>query len=304
MRKLLCLLVAGAVSLAACGSGSGAVVSTVNGHDVTVGEVEALFDSDGATISKDEFAGFLSYQIQWLIVNEAAEVDYGLTTTEDEVTAEADRIYDQVATEGDSREDFLAGNGVTEEFLRNTARQNILVLAIREMLVDDLTEPTAEEIDAQRQTSIDTQEVCASHILVETEEEATDVVTRLEGGEDFSVVAQELSTDPGTAPNGGALGCAAANTYVDSFAEAVRNAPVGEIYDDIVESEFGFHVILVTARADLPTDEDLANTVKDVAVESMLEEWFLSVVEAAEVTVDDDYGTWQANPPSVVPPSS
>lgn len=308
MKKLVSLVVLGAVVLAACGSGSNAVAATVEGQDVTVGDVESLIDTAGATLTKEQFAQFLAYQIQWLVITDVAESEYDIVFTDEEVSTEADRIFEEVGEEGQSREDFLAANGVTEDFLQNIARQGLIDIAIREVLKEEAAEPTAEEIDAARaEAAASLTNVCASHILVATEAEADDVFTRLDEGEEFGALATELSTDTGSGAAEGALGCSAPNAYVVPFAEAIMVAPVGEVYDQAVETEFGFHVILVTEReepaeADLPADEELVDAIKDEAILADLEEWFLSSVEAADVTVVEEYGTWQARPPTVVPP--
>lgn len=308
MKKLVSLVVLGAVVLAACGSGSNAVAATVEGQDVTVGDVESLIDTAGATLTKEQFAQFLAYQIQWLVITDVAESEYDIVFTDEEVSTEADRIFEEVGEEGQSREDFLAANGVTEDFLQNIARQGLIDIAIREVLKEEAAEPTAEEIDAARaEAAASLTNVCASHILVATEAEADDVFTRLDEGEEFGALATELSTDTGSGAAEGALGCSAPNAYVVPFAEAIMVAPVGEVYDQAVETEFGFHVILVTEReepaeADLPADAELVDAIKDEAILAELEEWFLSSVEAAEVTVVEEYGTWQARPPTVVPP--
>jgi parvulin-like peptidyl-prolyl isomerase len=300
VKKLSYFLVVGAVALAACGSGSGAVAATVNGENLTVGQIEALLDTDGATVSKDQFAQFLGFQIQWLIAEAAAKTDYGLAPTDDEITAEADRIFNEVSADGETRADFLSSRGFTEQFLRNYARQSLLQTAIGDLYLADIPEPTQEEVDAQRDGSTS---VCVSHILVDTEQEAEDVMTRLGDGEDFAALATELSTDTGSAPTGGDLGCGAPSQYVESFAEAVKVAPIGEVYDQIVESTFGFHVIMVTDRT-VPTDEEAIQLFKDDAVATQMQDWFLAAVEASDVTVTEEYGTWDSTSLSVVPPAS
>jgi len=300
VKKLSYLLVVGAVTLAACGSGSGAVAATVNGEDLTVGQIEALLDTDGATVSKDQFAQFLGFQIQWLIAEAAAKSDFGLVPTDDEITTEADRIFNEVSADGETRADFLSTRGFTEQFLRNYARQSLLQTAIGDLYVADTPEPTQEEVDAQRDGSTS---VCVSHILVDTEQEAEDVMTRLSDGEDFAAVATELSTDTGSAPAGGDLGCGAPSQYVESFAEAVKVAPIGEVYDQIVESTYGFHVIMVTDRT-VPTDEEVIQLFKDDAVATQMQDWFLAAVEASDVTVNEEYGTWDSASLSVVAPAS
>lgn len=311
MKKLLSLVVLGSMALAACGggAGSGSVAATVDGTDITVGDVESLIATEDGTVDKQQFAQMLGFAIQWDVIFNAAEADYGITLTDEEIEAEAQRIYEEVATEGQSRADFLTERGVTEEFLTNIARQGLLDTGIREVLLEDVPEPTPEEIETARGEARDAlTEVCVSHILVATEAEANDVLARLEDGEEFGALAQELSTDTGSGANEGVLPCSSPTQYVEPFANASMEATVGQVHPEPVESEFGYHVMLVTSRTeptagDLPTDEELADGVRDTVVLEDLQEWFNGVMEGAEVTVGEEYGTWQANPPQVNPPA-
>ena len=308
MKKLLSMAVLAAMFLAACGSGSNAVAATVNGTDITVGEVESLINTEGATVTKEQFAQFLSYEIQWAVIFESAEADYGITVTDEEIEAEATKIYESAATEGESREDFLAARGVTEEFLFNIAHQSIIDTELREILAEDVPEPTEEEMEEARELAArGLTTVCVSHILVDTQEEAEDVFTRLDDGEEFGALATELSTDTGSGENNGILPCSPPDSYVAEFADATLVAPTGEVYTEIVETQYGFHVIMVTDRteptdADLPADDVLAEQITQQKVVAELEAWFLGVLGEAEVEVDPAYGTWQANPPTVIPP--
>lgn len=300
MNKVLSLVVLGAMLLAACGGGSGDVAATVDGSDVTVSDVEELIDSDGAAVSREDFAEYLAVAIQWNILFAAAEAEYGVTATEDEVSAEATRLYEELAPAEQSREDFLSERGVTEEFLANIARQGVLDVKLREQLRDDIPSPTSEEIEEARSSMIN---ACVSHILVETLEEAEDAMSRLDSGEEFGVVATELSTDTQSAANNGILPCGSPSTYVDPFRDAVLDATVGEVYPEPVESQFGFHVILVTDRT-VPEDTEVAENLRDAAVLTELQTWFTGVMEDAEVSVDEEFGTWTPNPPGVTPPAS
>lgn len=306
MRKLLTTITLGLLAVA-CGGG-GPTAATVNGEEIDVGEVESLMETSGQTAGKDAFAQFLTYQIQWHIVFAAAAEDYGLTFSEEEITAEADRIFEEFA-QGQTREEFLSARGITEEFLRNIAHQGLIDVGIREQLLDDVAEPTAEEIEIARgEAEATLTNACVSHILVATEDEALDVLERLDAGEVFGEVAAEVSTDTNSAANNGILPCGSPAGYVPPFRDAVMTAPVGEVLPEPVESEFGFHVIKVTDRQlpaedQLPTEEELSDGVRDEAVLAALEEWFLGAIADAEVVVEEEYGSWQANPPTVVPPT-
>lgn len=139
----------------------------------------------------------------------------------------------------------------------------------------------------------DTVEVpCSSHILLATEEEANDVVALLEDGGDFAELAMEFSTGP-SGPTGGELGCTDPNTFVAEFRDAITDAPVGTIIGP-VQTEFGFHVITVTAL------EEQAVNAPDA--QSLVGAELRSAISQIEVDVDPELGTWDAASGIVIPP--
>ncbi|MBN8919274.1 MAG: peptidylprolyl isomerase [Rhizobiales bacterium] len=96
-------------------------------------------------------------------------------------------------------------------------------------------------------------EVHASHILVETEDEAKAIVAELKKGADFAKLAKEKSKDPGAA-DGGDLGFFAKDQMVPEFAEAAFKLEPGKISDP-VKSQFGWHVIKVQESRNRPVPE-------------------------------------------------
>lgn len=123
--------------------------------------------------------------------------------------------------------------GISEAQYRSYIEKMLLTQKLRDALGEE-TPKTAEQANAR-------------HILVETEDEAKDVIARLKAGEDFAALAEELSQDTGSAANGGELGFAPQGRFVEPFDEAVFSLPIGEISDP-VETQFGWHVIEVLAR--------------------------------------------------------
>ena len=101
------------------------------------------------------------------------------------------------------------------------------------------------------------EEVCSSHILVETEAEANDILQQLNNGGDFAQLAEENSQDPGSAAQGGDLGCVARGSFVPPFEEAAFGANVGDTVGP-VQTQFGYHIIRVTGKnpaGEVPLDE-------------------------------------------------
>jgi len=78
-------------------------------------------------------------------------------------------------------------------------------------------------------------------------QEAAAVRKRLLGGDDFGVVAKEVSDDPGSASRGGDLGEITRGTVVKEFGDAAFTLPLGEL-SGLVETQYGFHVLAVETR--------------------------------------------------------
>ena len=113
--------------------------------------------------------------------------------------------------------DFLAQNSATEEEMRAFYAEQI-----------KLAPP---------------QEFKARHILVETQGEALELITELEGGADFAELASAKSTGP-SASSGGDLGWFPPDRMVPEFSAAVQTLGDGEFTKIPVQTQFGWHVIL------------------------------------------------------------
>ena len=146
---------------------------------------------------------------------------------------------------------------------------------------------------------------CVKHILVGSEEEATEVLERIEGGEEFAAVAAEVSLDQ-QSPGGviGAdQGCLVHQGQLgEEFVAAVMAAPIGELTGPVATSS-GFHVIQVDERV-VPTAEEFAAdpmTYLDPEVgAALLGEWFTAAVDSADIDVRSSVGVWSPETASVV----
>jgi foldase protein PrsA len=300
LKKIIPLIVALALVLSACGIGAGEVAASVNGTDFTVGDVNALVFDDSETMSKEEFAQFLGFLIQWDIIVAAAEEDLEISFSEEEIDEAGQQLYATNAEPGVTFEAFLELNGVSEDFVDKAAHIQLVQVALGEALIEDIEPPSAEDIEAQRATHALTQ-VCVSHILVETEDESNAVLDRLTAGEEFGDLALELSSDTGSGAEGGSLGCSSPTRYVPEFMEATLEAEIDVPFGP-VESEFGFHTVLVTERT-FPTDEEIIEASRNAELPQVLNNWIGGHLDSAEVSVNEKYGTWQTNPAGVIPPA-
>ncbi|MEM7717764.1 MAG: peptidylprolyl isomerase [Pseudomonadota bacterium] len=124
----------------------------------------------------------------------------------------------------------------------------------------------------------------ASHILVETEDEATALVTELEGGADFAELAMEKSTGP-SGPRGGELGWFGTGSMVAPFEEAVVAMEVGAISAP-VQTQFGWHVIKLneTRVKDAPPLEQVRGQLQEGIQAQAIEARIAELTEGAAIT--------------------
>lgn len=320
MKRLLVLpLLAVALVATACGSTT-APAATVNGAEISDAalrdEIRALADNPGfaqaflgvapggdgeSTVDASFAAQVLTVNVVLSLVDQEAATR-GLEPTDEDLDVvratlgpEILALFEQMPADYQS------------EFLRWNAQL--------ELLRQDLAEAPAEVTDEDVRTFYDEnvaglEQSCLSHVLVETEAEAETVLAEIEAGLDFAEAAARYSTDPSAASNGGDLGCNAPGTFVPGFEEAAfADAPLGEPYGP-VESQFGFHLLLVRERGSA-TFEEVESEIRAQleaqsasAPQQALATWIQGAVAEADVTVSSRYGSWDAATGSVVPPES
>jgi len=130
--------------------------------------------------------------------------------------------------------------------------------------------------------------VRARHILVKAgksaseedkkkaKEKAGDILKRIKAGEDFAKLATEVSDDPGSKIKGGDLGFFPKGRMVPDFEKAAFSLKPGEI-SDIIETQFGFHIIKVEERKDAVLEP--YEKMKDKVKEKVLAEFRKARVE-------------------------
>ena len=141
------------------------------------------------------------------------------------------------------------------------AKQTIL---IREMFADFQKKNPVSDAEVQAEydkfaAANGGREYKARHILVEDEATAKKVIADIKKGQKFEDVAKKQSKDTGSAANGGDLDWATPNSYVPEFAQAMLKLQKGQMTQEPVKSNFGWHVIRVDdiRDAQLPKLEDV-----------------------------------------------
>ena len=145
-------------------------------------------------------------------------------------------------------------------------------LLIRQLVADEQAKHpiTDEMVKAEYDKvvgAMNAQEYNASHILVDDEALAKDLIQQIQGGADFAELAKKHSKDPGSGDNGGDLSWATPDSYVPEFSNAMVKLGKGEVTAAPVKSQFGWHIIkLLDVRKAAAPD---FNQVKDAVRKSL-----------------------------------
>jgi peptidyl-prolyl cis-trans isomerase C len=152
--------------------------------------------------------------------------------------------------------------------------------------------PSDEELKKaydERYGSEKRKEFKARHILVKTEDEAKKLIEDLKGGADFTEQAKEHSLGP-TGKNGGDLGWFDSKQMVKPFTEAVEGMETGAYSEVPIQTQFGWHVILLeeTREADPPSMDSVKNELAAGMQRQTLAKYVSDLREKASLDLNSD----------------
>ena len=265
MKKMFIMLSAliALLAISACSNDSAdnseAVVETSAG-DVTKEEFyQALKDQSGEAV--------LSDLVQTKILEDKYDV------SDKEVDAELDKIKENFETD-EQLEQALQSNGYKDlEQFKVDVRKQLLAQKAATEGVEVSDEKLKEFYDENKNLFT---ELEASHILVDDEDTAKEVQKKLEDGGDFAELAKEYSKD-GSAENGGDLGVFKKGDMVAEFEEAAFALKEGEV-SDIVQSQFGYHIIKLKKKTVMPFED---------AKEQVEEQYMLQNAKDVPTVIDE-----------------
>ncbi len=199
---------------------------------------------------------------QNLLLREALR--QGIAPTGQDIDDQIEEIIAQFPSRAEF-ESQLGMAGMTLDVLREDIRQNLKIQKLVEEQFPPDLEATDEEIEAfyfeNPEQFEQPEQIEASHILIqltlgETEEARAAKLAqlqalreRIEAGEDFAELAREASEDIGSAERGGDLGFFGRGQMIPEFEEEAFALEPGEL-SDVVETQFGYHLIRVSDKRD------------------------------------------------------
>ncbi|WP_138756052.1 peptidylprolyl isomerase [Paenibacillus sinopodophylli] len=279
-RKSALLIVAAllVMTLAACGAKE-TEVATYKGGNVTDKEFNKYLDV--FTVIQPTYAQLveipqfkeqlLQQYISYKILGSQAS-DESVKTAEKEVAEQMTEFKSQLKTNTELKAALDAKK------LKNKDMENYLLLSSK-VVAHMNSQVTEEQMKTEYETNlINYATVTVRHILVATKDQssqeekelrtaeealarAKEVKQKLDAGGDWAVLAKEYSDDPGSKEKGGLYENQKNGNWVEEFKQAAFKQEIG-IVGEPVETEFGYHVILVEKR-DTPAFDTLADAAKE-----------------------------------------
>ena len=206
-------------------------------------------------------------------------------------------------------EDSVLFNGIIEQLIQQqllassvetppswlpTAMENQERNLLSTIVIDDIRAGALSETalqsayDAKFPAGGGEEEYQASHILLETQGKARELLKLLDDGADFATLAQEHSTGP-SGPRGGDLGWFGKGQMVPDFENAVLSMTPGT-YAGPVQTQFGYHLILLTDRRIMarPSLEEVRGELEVELQNAAVETHLRTLMDGADVTMSSD----------------
>ncbi len=232
------------------------VVATVNGEDITLGHM--------------------------ILARESLPAQYKQLPADVLYKAILDQLIQQTALKqelhGEVPHDIqLRLDNETRSLLANQVIETVMTNAVNE-------DSIRKAYDAAYSTGDGGDEFHAAHILVETVEEAEEVIADLKKGADFGNLAKSRSTGP-SGPSGGDLGWFGLGRMVPEFETAVLAMEAGE-FSAPVQTQFGWHVILLHERRKTaaPDIEEVRGQLEQQVQQAAIEAHVDQLTGRAEIT--------------------
>jgi parvulin-like peptidyl-prolyl isomerase len=283
------------------GDVSGEILADVDGYSILGDnldkEYELYFFTNNlpeeyrAQISKDVF---LNQTILTHLLYEIA-TDEGYKVSSKEIESELETQLGAAGIEIETYKEEMKTAGLDYDFFVEFSRNQMVIRNYMDDTILKDIEVNEEEASSYYETNVEQfkveEKIRASHILVETEDEAIEIISELDDGKDFAELAQEKSTGP-SGPNGGDLDFFGKGQMVPPFEEAAYALEnVGDYTNEPVQTDFGFHVIMLTDTQEAETLlfddilEDLKAGLLAEKQKQIVSEYFESVLAESDIEI-------------------
>lgn len=303
LRFTAAALLAAVMIFSGCSNGDKSISISQDEIDTQVDRTISQYEAQGQTVSDEQRAQLTenvrTQLIERKILFKAAQ-NAGTSLEEGIMDSEMERVRSQFPDE-ESFSQVLEQQGYTVESFQAEMEEFLL---IQQFLEEEVTSKIKVK-DKEMETFYEEnpqfferpESITASHILVQLSEDAgeeerdearqkiDEVAEKIASGEDFAALAEEYSEGP-SASKGGSLGSFSRGDMVPPFEEAAFALEEGEV-SDIVQTQFGYHIIKVSEKSEAGTApfEEVKESISNYLAQEQEQEAITSYIE----TLKEEY---------------
>jgi len=287
-----------ALTLTACT----ASLASIDGYKINQEEIDKYLSSakiQNPDLFKEENAGELlkaeAQIIDYIIANKLIEKYAGenkISYTEKEFTDEYEKLKTTSFKTEEEFTKYLKDNSISEDLLKTQLKNQLLANKVYDKITEGIavadTEMNKYYEENKSTLFTDPEQIKISHILVQygdqdttkkTKEAALEkinmVAQKIKDGESFENMANKYSEDVNSNTLGGDIGYFSEGQLVAEFENVAFTLETGEI-SDVVETEYGFHLIKVTDKKDsaIKTFDEVKDSIKEYLESTLKNEKF------------------------------
>lgn len=228
-----------------------------------------------------------------------------LIASEEAINAEYN-AYMEIVNKDEAYSQYLKDHGVDEAFIKDHLKKNLSYRNFSTNALEsiEVSDDEAKAYYDEHIADYTRNEVRASHILISTLDEnneplpddkkaeklelAKEVLKKAQSGEDFAKLAKEYSDDTVSAAEGGDLDYFAQGVMVPEFNDKAFSMEIGEI-SDIVESQFGYHIIYLTDKInEVESFDGVKSAIKDSIKSTKFDEQMKELSEKTKIAINKE----------------
>lgn len=279
-RYGLVLALIAVIALSVVGCSKEPMAATVNGKGIPMAEIdmrlkqmvgenqEALVGPDGEKLKAQYSEPILDQLIEIELMRQEAE-KRGVKVSDKDLDAKVKEMMKAYGIKDEAAlKTILKQQSTTLEQFKNEFRIRMMIEKLGDKLAEDIkiSDKKAQDYYNKNKSEFFVKDqIHASHILVQKEEDAKKILAELKKGADFAKLAKKHSIDTNSQVKGGDLSWMPKEQFVPEFAEACWKLNPGQISEQPVKTDYGFHIIKLIGKkaAYQPTFKEAKSKVKD-----------------------------------------
>ena len=316
MKKIISMMMLVVLGVMTTACSSKGPVAVVNGTEISLSDFEKTVATYKESVTqmygdtmweaeigdgikyKDELKkSILNQMIQEEVVYQEAKKE-NLEAKQSDVDSKFKQLKASIEKDKDYAK-FLKDNNIDDEFLKTQLKKDLSIENYKNKFdkETEISEEAMKKYYEDNKSQFTEDKVRASHILISTvdkdgkelspekkkeaKKEAEEIYKKVKAGEDFATLAKEYSQDEYSAVNGGDLGFFEKGQMVPEFEAAAFGLKKGEV-SEIVESQYGYHIIKVTDKV---YKEETFDEAKSDIQKELLYQKYLEKVKELEASV-------------------